>query len=89
MSTGSRSLRLADQLAREPYAWPGGYPMYAVADDGGAICRFCAEEERESIALTNGRDGWCVVDLSVNWEDLELRCDCCGREIEAAYDDQE
>ena len=57
MSTGSRSLRLADQLVREPYAWPGGYPMYAVADDGGVICRFCAEEERESIALTNGRDG--------------------------------
>jgi hypothetical protein len=89
MSTGSRSLRLADQLVREPYAWPGGYPMYAVTDDGGVICRFCAEEERESIALTDGRDGCCVVDLSVNWEDLELRCDCCGREIEAAYDDRE
>ena len=89
MSAGSRSLRLADQLVREPYAWPGGYPMYAVTDDGGVICRFCAEEEREPIALTDGRDGWCVVDLSVNWEDLELRCDCCGREIEAAYDDRE
>ena len=89
MITGSRSLRLADQLVREPYAWPGGYPMYAVTDDSGVICRFCAEEERQWIALTNGRDGWCVVDLSVNWEDLELRCDCCGREIEAAYDDRE
>ena len=57
MSTGSRSLRLADQLVREPYAWPGGYPMYAVTDDGGVICRFCAEEERESIALTDGAMG--------------------------------
>ena len=89
MTTGSRSLRLADQLVREPYVWPGGYPLYAQMNDGGAVCRFCAEEERESIALTNGHDGWCVVDLSVNWEDLELYCDCCGREIEAAYDDRE
>ena len=89
MSTGSKSLRLADQLVREPYVWPGGSPLYAQRNDGGAVCRFCAEEERESIALTNGHDGWCVVDLSVTWEDLELRCDCCGREIEAAYDDRE
>jgi hypothetical protein len=89
MTTGSKSLRLADQLAREPYAWPGGYPLHAVTDDGGVMCRICAVDERESIALTDGRDGWCVVDLSVNWEDLELYCGCCGRGIEAAYDDRE
>ena len=48
MSTGSRSLRLADQLARQPYAWPGGYPLHGVTDDGGVICRICAVDERES-----------------------------------------
>jgi len=84
MSTGSKSLRLADRLVREPWAWPGGYPLHAVMDDGSVICRFCAEEEREWIALTNGHDGWCVVDTVINWEDHELRCDCCGRSIEAA-----
>jgi len=88
MSTGSQSLRLADQLAREPYAWPGGYPLYAVTDDGGVICRHCAKEEREWIALTNGRDGWCVVDLAVNWENPELYCDCCGRRVESAYGEE-
>ena len=85
MSTGSKSLRLADQLAREPYVWPGGYPLFAVMDDGGAVCKRCATEERESIALTNGHDGWCVVGLEVNWEDVELVCECCGRGIESAY----
>ena len=86
MSTGSKSLRLADALVREPYVWPGGYPLYGLMDDGGAICRFCAEEERESIALTNGHDGWCMVDTVINWEDHELTCDCCGRKIETAYE---
>jgi hypothetical protein len=61
--------------------------MYAVTDDGGVMCRFCAEEERESIALTDGRDGWCVVSLEVNWEDPELYCDCCGRAVESAGDE--
>jgi hypothetical protein len=86
MTTGSKSLRLADQLVREPYAWPGGYPLHAVTDDGGVMCRFCAEEEREWIALTNCRDGWCMVNTVINWEDHELRCDCCGKLIEAAYE---
>jgi len=86
MSTGSKSLRLADQLVREPWAWPGGYPLHAVMDDGSVICRFCAEEEREWIALTNGHDGWCVVRLEVNWEGEDLCCDCCGRRVEVAYE---
>jgi hypothetical protein len=89
MSTGSRSLRLADQLARQPYVWPGGYPLHGVTDDGGVICRICAVDERESIALTDGRDGWCLISLRVNWEDPELRCDCCGRIVEAAYGNRE
>jgi hypothetical protein len=85
MSTGSKSLRLADQLVREPWVWPGGYPLYGLMDDGGAICRFCAEEEREWIALTNGHDGWCVVRLEVNWEGEDLCCDCCGRRVGVAH----
>jgi hypothetical protein len=88
MSTGSKSLRLADQLVREPWVWPGGYPLYGLMDDGGAICRFCAEEEREWIALTDGRDGWCVVRLEVNWEGEGMCCDCCGKWIEAAYGEE-
>lgn len=85
MTTGSKSLRLADQLVHEPYMWPGGYPLHGITDDGGVMCRFCAKDERESIALTNGRDGWCLVDTAVNWEDPELYCDCCGRAVESAY----
>ena len=85
MTTQSRSLALAVQLSRQPYAWPGGYPRFAVADDGGAICCHCCETERLCIATTTGTDGWNVIALAVNWEDPDLFCDHCGSAIESAY----
>jgi hypothetical protein len=32
-----------------PYAWPGGYPLYFVTSDGGALSFKTAKEERSSI----------------------------------------
>lgn len=85
MTTQSKSLRLADELARNPYAWPGGYPRYAIADDGAPICRTCAATERESIGTTTGSDGWCLIAIDINWEDAHLFCSHCNQQIEAAY----
>ena len=85
MTTQSRSLRLADQLAASPYAWPGGYPLFAVTDDGAALCKCCSRTERAAIGTTTGDDGWCVTSLAVNWEDPTLYCDHCGDRIESAY----
>ena len=85
MTTQSRSLRFADQLSRSPFAWPGGYPLVAVTNDGACLCHRCTESERESIGTTTGTDGWNVVGLQVNWEDSQLFCDHCGTRIEAAY----
>lgn len=87
MTTQSASLRLADQLSANPYAWPGGYPLFGVFHDGGACCAKCASSERESIGTTNGSDGWRLVALEVNWENPALRCDACGVQIDAAYGD--
>jgi hypothetical protein len=71
-----------------PYAWPGGYPMYFICDDGGALCCNCVRTERrnilESIA-SKSRDGWRVVALDINWEDSTLYCDHCNEQIESAY----
>ena len=85
MTVQSRSLRLADQLTRQPYAWPGGYPQFAVTSDGAALCHHCTKTEREAIGTTTGSDGWTVVALQPNWEDPELFCDHCGARIESAY----
>lgn len=85
MTTQSRSLRLANQLHEHGFAWPGGYPLFAVMDDGGGLCRHCAGRERTWIATTTGSDGWCIQSLAINYEDADLSCCHCGTEIEAAY----
>lgn len=85
MTTQSRSLRLADTLSRAPYAWPGGYPLFAITNDGAALCHYCCTTERLSIATTTGTDGWNVISHAVNWEDPDLFCDNCSARIESAY----
>jgi hypothetical protein len=85
MTTQSKSLRLANSLVEEPYTWPGGYPRFAVLDDGAALCKSCAHTERLAIATTTGSDGWCIQRLSVNLEDGDLICSHCGDQIPAAY----
>ena len=85
MTTQSQSLRLADQLSANPYAWPGGYPLYAITHDGAALCKHCCKSERSSIGTTTGSDGWGVVAVEANWEDPDLFCDHCGDRIESAY----
>jgi hypothetical protein len=85
MTTQSKSLRLADTLVREPFAWPGGYPRFAITSDGGCLCKHCCKTERGLIGTTTGSDGWNVVFVAVNWEDGDLACDNCNEEIVAAY----
>ena len=85
MPTQSKSLRLADQLSSSPYAWPGGYPLFAITTDGACLCKDCAKTERASIGTTTGSDGWTIEALDVNWEYPDLYCDHCGARIESAY----
>jgi len=71
-----------------PYAWPGGYPLYFICDDGGALCCACAKTERRNIleSISNkARDGWNVRGMDINYEDSELTCDHCNKAIESAY----
>ena len=85
MTTQSKSLRLADHLVASPFAWPGGYQMFAVTNDGAALCHHCCKTEREAIGTTTGSDGWTVAALQINWENNSLFCDHCGNRIESAY----
>lgn len=75
-----------------PYAWPGGYPLYFVTSDGGALSFKTAKQERRSIleALrTDDKDsGWYVVGTNINYEDADLICDHSGEQIESAYREQ-
>lgn len=85
MTTQSKSLRLAKSIIKSPYSWPGGYPFFAVMDDGAPLCKTCVEAEQTFIATTSGTDGWCIKKLAINFEDTDLICSHCGSYIEAAY----
>lgn len=76
------------RATREPYAWPGGYPLYIVMSDGAALCTDCAKKELGLIAAATSQgyqDGWKAEGVDINWEDTELYCDHCGNHIESAY----
>lgn len=77
------------ELLKTKYSWPGAYPIYFIASDGGCICHTCATEEKDTIteAITDNdrHSGWLVNAYEVNYESF-LLCEHCGNEIEAAYD---
>lgn len=78
-------------FVRQPYAWPGGYPLFCVTHDGGILCKKCAEKHAKSIIseiMQGCRTGWHITAVDVNWEDTNLCCDNCGRNIESAYGEE-
>ena len=72
---------------RVPYA-SGGYPLFAITDDGAALCKSCTRDNWPAICgsvRSGSKDGWQVIAVDVNWEDSNLSCDHCGDKIESAY----
>ena len=68
------------------YAWPGGYPIIYVMDDGGVICPDCANGQNGSEASESSDcHGWKIVGYDVHWEGEPIACDYCGKMIESAY----
>ena len=71
------------------YAWPGGYPMIYLVDDGETLCPACANGENGSEASEDAlpRSGWRLVAADVHWEGAPVVCAHCGAAIESAYGD--
>lgn len=70
------------------YCWPGGYPLFFICHDGGALCFDCARAEARNVLdsiLGGHRDGWRVVacDIAHDGEGDGVTCDHCAEEIAA------
>lgn len=65
------------------YAWPGGYPMAYVFEDGDTCCPDCANGD----ARDEDGGGWDVVGWFIHYEGEAEICAHCGEEIESAYGD--
>jgi cell wall-associated NlpC family hydrolase len=86
-------LQTVKSVIREPYAWPGGYPLYTVMSDGGCLCPACCKTAfRLIVSAELRRDntgGWRAAGVEVNWEDAALSCDGCGNFIPSAYSEDD
>lgn len=85
----SSGLQFRESLRAGPYAWPGGYVVAFICDDGGALCPSCAKENGPLILRSiraKARDGWRVVGCqpAEHWDDdAGMRCDHCSVEFSA------
>ncbi len=73
-------------LADGPYAWPGGYPIFFVCENGDTLSHAGAVQETEALleAIADGSDTRPVA-YDINWEDESLYCDITNEPIECAY----
>ena len=80
---------MIDKLSKAistPYAWPGGYPVYGILDDGELICNDCLQ--LSEIHEGGNADGWRFEGADVYWEGPTLICPGCNEKvIESAYGD--
>ena len=70
------------------YAWPGGYPVLYLTDDGGTLCPKCAEEEGSELD-EDRRSGWYIEAGFIHDEGPPVVCDHCNGHTESAYGDPE
>ena len=83
-----QQLKSVKEAIRQPYAFPGGYPLHLITKDGACLCVECARVNFYNIvysALRDINDGWLVAGVSINWEDTDLICDNCAEPIQSAY----
>ncbi len=88
--TSMKDLTQIKQAIRDRYAWPGGYPLFLVCNDGAALCVDCGRSEFQQVAVDTAlgwRTGWDVAAPAINFEDADLICDHCNESIESAYGD--
>ena len=73
-------------LRAGPFAFPGGYPLFLITSDGGALCFKCGKSEFYLIAgeiQDDDNGGWRVVACEINHgEESDLNCDHCSKLIE-------
>jgi len=95
--TRSDNARLMSQIksiARgNCYAWPGGYELHAITNDGAVLCHRCIESEYPRIAHETVKSGWeqcgfSVAGIDTNYEDDNMYCDHCNEQIVSEYGDE-
>jgi hypothetical protein len=83
--------QLKSQLRNGEFAWPGGYPLFFITDDGATLSFEAVRENIKSVIWSirhKVSDGWRVIGCEVNWEDDFMTCAHTGEPIESAYGEE-
>ena len=78
---------------RTKYAWPGGYELFGICNDGAALCCDCMRREYYSITYSRRHkinDGWRVVaiDSAAEYDSL-VQCAHCNKTIVEDWQESE
>lgn len=87
-----RNTRDLRNAVRNPYAWPGGYPIYLTMQDGEMLCHDCVKVEYRSISAAlrdpdPRHNPWRPLYAAALWENPEGAHTCahCNTTLEPAY----
>jgi hypothetical protein len=86
------TLETVKQAIRAGYAWPGGYCLLVLMNDGESLCIQCARENYGQIArdtVRGSRSGWCASRVYVHWEGSAEHCAHCNKVLPSEYGDPE
>lgn len=67
------------------FAWPGGYPIVYVCNDGSYVCAKCMNDPTNQGWISEGDDR--VIGADVYYEGPVEQCVNCEAEISSAYGD--
>ena len=77
-------------VRRERFAWPGGYSLALLTDDGGILCPDCVAAEFSQISRAHHaglRDGWRPIGLIIfEAPETDEFCAHCDKQIAVACD---
>ena len=73
----------------DSYAWPGGYPIIYLVDDGDTLCPDCVNDSSNPVHFGGDADGWRVDGRMLHLEGPDECCAHCNRFIPSAYGDPE
>jgi len=84
-----KTAQLKQFIRSNGFAWPGGYPTFALMADGEVIDAQSARENYKLILRATKNAGtdeqWECLGIDVHWEGEPIFCAHSGRAIESAY----
>ena len=71
------------------FAWPGGYTVVYLVDDGEYLCADCVNDPTNPVHEGGDADGWRLEGSDIHYEGAAIICAHCGTAIDSAYGDPE